>query len=301
MVKGLAYVILGLIVVALTAFQVISERSRSLGNVDRRLAALIPAGTEAAVRATRPVSLPDLLVPLLARAQLEITADRLRLLAWSLIALALVTLVLIGPIATLAVVVGLPALALAWLRRRAEKRSDAMIEALPHYIDAVRQLQAVGNSLSQALERALADAPEAVRTYFAPAARRLEMGAPLGETMQQLADRLRIPEVSMLAAAIKTNLRYGGSISAVLRNLSHILRERARVKWELKAATSEAKVSSRVLIAMPLLAMILLVAMNRSYVLFFVEDPRGQNLALLALGLEGMGILVIHRLMRLDF
>ena len=301
MVKGIAYVILGLITLAMTAVYVLDERVRIFAKVDRRLAAMAPTGIEAAVRGTRPLWLPAFVVPLLAQAQIEVTVERLRLVVWSVIALALLTLILAGPIATLAVVAGLPTLAIGWLRQRAQTRSDALIEALPHYIDAVRQLQAVGNSLPQALERALADAPDIVKSYFAPAARRLEMGAPVAETMQALAERLRIPEISMLAAAIRTNLRYGGSISTVLRNLAEILRERARVKWELKAATSEAKVSSRVLIAMPLLAMILLVAMNRAYILFFLEDPRGRTLALVALGLEGLGILVMRRVMRLDF
>src|SRR3546814_1927492 len=65
-------------------------------------------------------------------------------------------------------------------------------------------------------------------------------------------DLLRVPEISMLAAAIRTNMRYGGSISAVLLNLANILRERIRIKRELKAAISEAKISGRVLIVMPL-------------------------------------------------
>lgn len=298
--KGVAYILLGLITVGMTLIYIADARTRVFASIDRRLARLTPAGVEPTRRA-RPLSLPDFIVPLLARAQVDPTIERLRLMAWLLLAVALVAFVIAGPIATLIVLAGVPLGALAWLRSRADKRTEAMIEALPHYIDAVRQLQAVGNSLSQAIERALADAPDAVRGYFLPAGRKIEMGAPLAETMQQLADKLRVPEVSMLAAAIRTNLRYGGSIGTVLRNLSHILRERARVRWELKAATSEAKVSSRVLIAMPMLAMLLLVLLNPGYIDFFVSDPRGHKLALFALGLEALGIVVLRRLLRLDF
>jgi tight adherence protein B len=299
-VSGIAYLLLGLITAGLTLSHIAEARGRALAPVDRRLAALLPADAAPRARA-RPISMPDRLAPLLARAQFEPTIERLRLIGWLLLIAALAALVLAGPIAALAVVLGLPAAALAALRARAASRTEALIEALPHYIDAVRQLQAVGNSLAQALERALTDAPPPVRSCFVPAARRLAMGAPLGETMQQLAERLHIPELSMLAAAIRTNLRYGGSIGAVLHNLSNILRDRARLRWELKAATSEARVSSRVLIAMPLLAMILLVVMNPGYVAFFTGDPRGHRLALVALGLEGLGVLVLRRVLRLDF
>ena len=300
MVTGVSYLLLGIIALGMTLAYIADARTRMLAAVDRRLAALIPA-IDAMPGRQVAISLPDRLVPLLARAQVELTAGHLRILVALPIAAALIALLLAGPLAALAVIMGLPLAALAWLQARAAGRIEALGEALPHYIDAVRQLQAVGNSLSQALERALVDAPEAVRSYLAPAARRLEMGAPLGETMEQLADRLRVPEVSMLAAAIRTNLRYGGSIANVLANLSGILRDRARIRWDLKAATSEAKVSSRVLIAMPLLAMIMLVALNPGYITFFTEDERGPTLALVALGLELTGIVVLRRVLRIAF
>ncbi len=105
----------------------------------------------------------------------------------------------------------------------------------------------------------------------------------------------------MLAAAISTNLRYGGSITTVLANLSRILRSRIHIKREMEAATSQAKISGRILVAMPIVAMVLLMAVNPAYLDFFVGDPRGHTLAIVALGLQGMGMLVMNRMMRLAF
>ncbi|WP_443478541.1 type II secretion system F family protein [Novosphingobium aerophilum] len=300
MVSGGAYLILAFLIVGLIAFYLTGERAKGLSAIDRRLAAM--AGPEAApVRSVTAISVPERIAPLMAQAQLEITVPTVRLLAGIGLALVFLVLVLAGPVAALALLLGLPMAGLSWLRERARKRVEALTEALPLYLDGVRQLQAVGNSLSQALARTLADASPVVRSYFDTAARRLEMGAPVAETMQQLADRIQVPEVSMIAAAIRTNLRYGGSIGAVFGNLSHILRERLRIRRELVAATSEAKVSSRVLIAMPLLAMVGLVLMNPSYLEFFIKDPRGQSLSLVALGLEAVGVLIIRRMLRLEF
>ncbi|PZQ51959.1 MAG: pilus assembly protein TadB [Novosphingobium pentaromativorans] len=300
MVKGAAYLILALLILGAVAFALLSERARGLAAVDRRLAGLNAPGTVPA-RASAAISVPERIAPLLAQAQLEVTVQTVRTLAAAGFALVVAVLLAAGPAFALAVLLGLPMAALSWLRGRARKRVDALTEALPLYLDGVRQLQAVGNSLSQALSRALADASPVVRSFFDTAARRLEMGAPVAETMQQLADRLQVPEVSMIAAAIRTNLRYGGSIGAVFTNLAQILRERLRIRRELVAATSEARVSSRVLIAMPLLAMVGLVLMNPAYLDFFVKDPRGQSLSMMAIGLEAIGILIIRRMLRLEF
>ena len=302
MVKGIAYLMLALLIVGALAVHWLGERGRELAMIDRRLGNLGPADAPATpMRPLTAISVPDRIAPLLAQAQLELTGTRLRIIGLSVLLAAWILLLLAGPEAALVLVVGFPLVAHSWVSARARKRVEALAEAMPVYLDTVRQLQTVGNSLSQALERALADAPDALKSYFAPTARRLAMGAPVGETMQQMADRLQIPEVSMLAAAIRTNLRYGGSISGVFHNLAHILRERVRIRRELVAATSEAKVSSRVLIAMPLLAMVLLVVMNPAYVDFFVSDERGKTLSIAALVLEGVGILVIRRMLRLEF
>jgi tight adherence protein B len=302
MVKALAYFVLALLIVGAMAAHWLGERASELAMIDKRLRAISPAtAPERDPQALAAISVPDRIAPLLAQAQVEVTSTMLRGIVLGALFAALVLLLVAGPVATLALLVGLPLIGHSWLSGRARKRIDGLTEAMPLYLDSVRQLQAVGNSLPQALERALADAPEALQAYFAPAARRLAMGAPVAETMQQLADRLQVPEVSMLAAAIRTNLRYGGSIAGVFRNLAHILRERLRIRRELVAATSEAKVSSRVLIAMPLLAMIGLVLLNPAYIDFFIHDERGKNLSMWAVGLEGAGILIIRRMLRLEF
>jgi len=300
MVKGIAYLLLAFLLLGVMAYSWFSERARGRVTLDRRLEAIATPGT-APVRQIMAVTVPERIAPLLAQAQIELTVPALQMIIGSGLVLALLLLLLTGPAAALAALVGLPMMALSWLQGRARKRVEALTDAMPLYLDGVRQLQSVGNSLSQALERALADSPDALKSYFAQTARRLAMGAPVAETMQQLSDRLQIPEVSMLAAAIRTNLRYGGSIATVFNNLANILRERIRIRRELSAATSEARVSAKVLIGMPLLSMGLLVAMNRNYIQFFIHDPRGHTMSMVAIALEVLGILIIRRMLRLSF
>lgn len=297
MLSGAAYLLLSLLIIAGIGWQLLAEQARQRAVIDRRLG---PALSAAPPRAAA-LTVPDRIAPLLAQAQIEFTTRAVGMAGGLLLLIALSALLAAGPVAALAVMAGVPTALLGWVRRRAQRRVEALIEALPYYIDAVRQMQVVGNSLAQALERALADAPAVVQSYIAPVARRLELGASVADAMQMLAERLRVPEISMLAAAIRTNMRYGGSISAVLLNLANILRERIRIKRELKAAISEAKISGRVLIVMPLVAMAALVAMNPDYIDFFLRDPRGHRLAIVAMVLQGLGMLVMRRVMRLTF
>jgi len=302
--NGLAFILLALLILSAIAWWMIALHRQELTRLDDRLARQSAGGApvrRTAAAAATPMLMPAFLAPLLARAQIELTARPVGLVAGVNLLAAVAALLAAGPAAALGVLL-LPALlGLLYARARARRRVDALIEALPHYIDAVRQMNMVGNSLAQALERSLADAPPIVRSYMAPVARRLELGAPAGEAIQMLADRLGIAEISMLAAAIRTNLRYGGSINTVLSNLSGILRARIRVKRELDAATAQARVSARVLIAMPVVALGLMVLMNPAYLDFFTGDHRGRRLAVIAVGFQGLGIVAMNRMMRLSF
>ena len=301
--NGLAFILLALMILSAIAWWMIALHRHELARLDDRLARQSSGKAVAAPRAMTlpPMLVPAFLGPLLARAQIELTARSVGLFAGVNLLAAIVALLAAGPVAALGVLV-LPALiGLVYARGRARRRVDALIEAMPHYIDAVRQMNMVGNSLSQALERSLTEAPPIVRSYMAPVARRLELGAPAGDAIQLLASRLGIAEISMLAAAIRTNLRYGGSINTVLSNLSGILRARIRVKRELDAATAQARVSSRVLIAMPIIALGIMVLMNPVYIDFFTSDHRGQRLALIAIGFQSLGIFAMNRMMRLSF
>lgn len=300
MLNGIALVLLALLLAAASAASVAGERRRETARLDRRLAPLSP-DRAATLRPGPLAAVPAGIAPLLARAQVVVTARLLWSGGIALAGLTLAALLTFGLAAGIAVLVAFPAGLALWVRRRAGRRIEALIDALPFYVDTVRQLQAVGASLPQALERGLAEAPDVVRSYMAPVARRIELGAPLGEAMQQWADRLRVPEIAMLAAAIRTNLRYGGAMTAVLANLARLLRDRAGFKRDLKAATAEARISARVLVAMPLVAMALLVALNRNYLAFFVDDPRGHRLAVVALVLQAIGMLLMNRIMRIAF
>ncbi|MBO9580459.1 MAG: type II secretion system F family protein [Sphingobium sp.] len=296
----LVFLVIALLASAAAAYPIVAARSRELSRLDRRLGRETGSASTM-VRRDQLISVPDMIAPLLARAQIELSARAIILGIAAVLLLAMLGLLMSGPTAALLALVGLPLAAYAYVSRRANRRIDALIQALPHYIDSVRQMQMVGSSLPQALERALLEAPDSVRSFMTPVARRLEWGAPVADTMQLLSLRLRVPEVAMLAAAIATNLRYGGSITAVLANLSNILRARLRVRREMDAATAQAKVSARILIAMPIVAMVLLMAVNPAYLDFFTGDRRGHTLAIVALCLQGMGMLAMKRMMRLVF
>jgi tight adherence protein B len=191
--------------------------------------------------------------------------------------------------------------ALGVFRMVAARRLASFVDGLPLYLDATRQLVMVGNSLQQAMVKAGEGCSPGVARHLAPLLRRVQYGAPSGDSVAWLAERLDIIELHMLAAAIQTNARFGGRISTVLANLTQILRDRARVQRELHSATAETRMSALVLGALPVVVAAFIGATNPSYITFFIDVPQGHKLIAIALGMEVAGVLIMRRIMRIDF
>jgi tight adherence protein B len=283
----------------------LSARRREQVVLDRRMGGQMGLRIEAPVVVVRQrralVTMPRRMNPLLAQAQIEPTPQLLAILIGVLALSFAISLAIGGLFIGLVVVAAEAGLIVIYVNARARRRRDTLIDAMPFYLDGVRQLMSIGNSLPQALQRALPTAAATVQSFLGPATRRIELGAPVADSMQLLADRLAIPEVAMLAAAIRVNIRFGGPMASILGNLAQIVRERLRIKRELASATAEVKVSTQLLVALPLLLTAFLLTSNPAYRAFFFNDPRGHRLAIIAAVMQGVGIMIMMRMKRMSF
>jgi tight adherence protein B len=244
---------------------------------------------------------PDFLQLWLTRADITVPPQILVVMAGAVIAAVAVAVWLAGIIAGAATLVVLVLAGVYGLWRLASRRLGAFIEGLPYFLDALRQLLVVGNSVQQGLLKAADNAGPGMQRYLGPLIRRINNGASIPESIQWLAQRLEVPELHMLATAVETNFRYGGRMSVVLANLIQILRSRSRVERELKAATAEIRFGAIVLGLMPLTAAGLIGLIQPSYMMFFVNTEQGHRLAAIAVGLQIIGTVVMRRIMRLEF
>lgn len=187
------------------------------------------------------------------------------------------------------------------LRVLATRRINKLIEGLPFFFDAIRQMMIAGNSLQQALVHANENADFSMRRYLDPVVRRMQNGASVGDSLTWQAGRLNVAELHMFAIAVQASMQYGGRLSVVLANLTATLRDRTRVTRELRAATAEMRVSAYVVGCLPVVSGLVMGIVNPSYATFFIHDPVGHELLFVAVAMQLIGVLAMRKLMRLDY
>lgn len=237
----------------------------------------------------------------LARADLEI---RRRVVALGLVVVVLLTggaATYGGPWWAAGVAAALAVGALVVLDRLAARVMAGLFRALPTYLDNVRQLVAIGNSLQQAVEKAAEAAPTELRRHLRITLHQLRHGAPLADSLESMATRLDVVELHMLAASVQANLRFGGRMSEVLNNLAKVFRDRQRVERELRAATAETRFSALILTALPVLVGAYLMFTNAGYLMWFIDTENGRLMLGICLGLQAAGLLLMRRIVRVDY
>jgi tight adherence protein B len=310
-VNPLIILVIGLTVLlgtALAALRAILANIVERRHLDTRLLQLhAPVGglAEPARRAGNPAELhagaPHMLHIALSRADIKLQPSGV-MTAWLAIAALCATIgVLWGWVASVATLVTIGLAITQGFRLLSRYRLSGLLDGLPSLLDNTRQLLLVGNSFQQALIEAVGHSDPAVQRYFGRLLRRMQHGAAVNDGLTWLAESIELAELHMFAIAVQTNLRYGSRISVVLTNLTQILRDRSRVERELRSSTAETRLSALVLGLLPVAGGAMIGFINPQYVQFFLTTPQGHHLILIAGGLELAGVLVMRRIMRLDF
>lgn len=220
----------------------------------------------------------------------------------AMIALAILFMVvLIGPVYAL----GIPAAALltglAVLNVMADRRTREIGALMPGFLDRVRQLLSVGNSLPVAFSRAVHGAQPRLAAFFAPALRRMNNGASFPDVIQQSADDIDLYEVGLFSSAVTVNTRFGGSLTHALSNLVLYLRKRASIERELRASTTQIRASAWVLALLPLGVAAMIVMQNHSYASWFLSNPTGRWMLGYCVLSQAAGVALMRLIVRTRF
>jgi tight adherence protein B len=167
-------------------------------------------------------------------------------------------------------------------------------DALAMIVRAVR----VGLPMVEALRVVARENPEPTAREFAVLVAQTSIGVPLDDALRDMAARNRLPEYRFFATALSLQSQTGGGLAETLENLAGTIRKRVAAKMRGHALAAEARMSSYILGALPLVTGSLLLMSNPTYMTVLFTDPSGRNLLLAATVLLLLGAFSMRTLIR---
>ena len=184
-----------------------------------------------------------------------------------------------------------------FLAKRVRARRAAKIRAeLPDALDMVSNSLSAGLTLPQALLRNLEHFPPLVGEEFARVIYDTRLGYSVGGAFDNLAARLPIPDVQMIAIASKIGVSHGGNLAENYRMLSALLRDNMAFEDELRAMTTEGRMQAIVMSALPMVMVVLLGLVKRDLVAPLFTTGAGWGTLCVLLLMQGLAYLWIRKI-----
>jgi len=176
------------------------------------------------------------------------------------------------------------------------KFSDEFASAVDVIIRGVRS----GLSVNTCFKIVSEEGPDAVRGQFRKLFNDLDLGVPLIAAMERFAERIDLPEVKFFTIVISVQSTTGGNLSSALENLSNLLRERKQLKGKIKALSSEAKTSSWIIGALPVLVLGIVQIVSPQYSSVLFVSTMGQLIVGASALWMLVGVVVMARMIDLE-
>jgi tight adherence protein B len=203
------------------------------------------------------------------------------------------------PFAGICAAVGfvLPLLVLGVLERR---RIDAFERQLPQAIDAMAGSLQAGSSLPQAMEIIAREMPVPIAAEFRRVLREVELGLSLAEALVNAHVRTRSTDLELLSSAVAIQQRVGGDLAEIFRGISHTVRERLRIRSEIRVLTSQGRYSAYLITALPILLFCYLWLTNYGYISQLFLPGITRLLFYLSIAGIVVGYFIMNRIVNVD-
>jgi tight adherence protein B len=194
-----------------------------------------------------------------------------------------------------------------WLGRRKSGRLNSFNKQLPDTITLIANALRAGSSFLQAIELVVRESRPPISTEFGRVIREVNLGLPFDQALENMVRRVRSDDLELMATAISIQHQVGGNLAEILDSIAYTIRERVRIKGEIKTLTAQQRMSGYVVAGLPigLAGILFIIAPNFMKPMFdnppaILGLPAGVVILLFGMFMMFIGFLFIRRIVDIE-
>ena len=216
------------------------------------------------------------------------------------IGLAVLFLLLGGGSAGAAVLGGLigAGVPIGYLVIKEGRRSTAFLEQLPDTLQLISGSLSVGHSLPQAMDAVVREDVQPVSVEFNRALVETRLGMPVEDALEGISTRMASQDFAWIVMAIRIHREVGGNLAEILSTVAATIRERERLRRQVRGLSAEGRLSAWILGGLPPIFATYLILVRPTYIEPLFTDPLGITLVIVMLALMSLGIFWLSRVVK---
>jgi len=187
-----------------------------------------------------------------------------------------------------------------YLWRTRSKRMSALEEQLPDALDFLARSMRAGHAFVISLQMVGEELPDPMGREFRTLFNEHNLGAPLELAMRSMCDRIPLLDLRFFASAVMLQKQTGGNLSDILNRLSYVIRERFRLRGQVKAASAHGRMTAMILGGLPIVTVVALLFVAPGYLDGMADDPDGRKLILGAIVGQVVGNMIIRKIINIQ-
>jgi tight adherence protein B len=178
-------------------------------------------------------------------------------------------------------------------------RFNRFEQRLPEALDMMVSALRAGHSLISAMGTVAREGGEPVAREFKKCFDEQNFGAELRTAMMNLVMRVPIDDVRIVTTAILIQKESGGNLAEVLEKAAHIIRDRFRLKRQIRVHTAQGRLTGWILAGLPVVLGLLLYMVNPDHLSLLWKKPIGVKMLYTASIMTVIGALIIRKIIRI--
>jgi tight adherence protein B len=187
------------------------------------------------------------------------------------------------------------------VRYAAIRRVRLFEDQFPQAIDLIASSLRAGHAFTTGVSMVSDEVADPTGAEFRLLYDHQNYGMPLPDALKAFTRRVPLLDARFFVTAVMTQREAGGNLAEVLDNLSGLIRERSRVKRQVRVASAHGRITGWILSLMPPALALLMTIIAPAHMKNFIDDPLGVRMILAALVLQVAGTLAIRRIVNVEF
>jgi len=188
-----------------------------------------------------------------------------------------------------------------YLRRARFKRMLKFEEQFPEAIDLVARALRAGHALPTGLGMVADEMPAPVGVEFRKLYDEQNFGLTLADALRNFALRVPVLDARFFVTAVLTQREAGGNLAEVLDNLAAVIRDRFKVKRQVRVISAHGRITGWVLAGLPPSVAVATFMLSPMHIQTLLGDPLGIRMIIAAGVMQVVGTLVIRKVVEIEY
>ena len=185
------------------------------------------------------------------------------------------------------------------VRQKRSKRLATLEEQFPESLDFLARSMRAGHAFSISLEMLGEELADPLGQEFRALFNEQNLGAPLDTALRNFSTRVPLLDVRFFTSSVLLQKQTGGNLSEILARLAYVIRERFRLKGQVKAASAHGRLTATILTLLPVATMLCLLVVAPGYLQGMADDSDGKFLIGGAIVAQVLGNYFIKRIINI--